>query len=302
MDSATASARYDRQIRVWGKEAQGRLMTAKVLLAGLSGLNVEVAKNLALAGVNVTLQDDQVVSSSDMGVNFFLTAEHMGVNRAQASLSFVQELNPLSQMEALTVPLNALDDAYLSLFDVIVYCGYDTSIAMRINQLMRLKTLSSNGTNVTGGSFWCVSSGPDGIFFSDFGANFQFLPDPSTGNNQNNSNSNSNAQNKPAVKTFTEHLSFSDLFNVPLAYYQDNARISNKLFPLSRVLVKTRLLLDFEKEAKSSASPLDVLQRLYAGYNLPSNPFTPQDLETLYTQHAHQTHSIYTHSILGSMC
>lgn len=78
MDSATASARYDRQIRVWGKEAQGRLMTAKVLIAGLSGLNIEVAKNLALAGVNVTLQDDEVVSPKDIGVNFFLTAEHIG--------------------------------------------------------------------------------------------------------------------------------------------------------------------------------------------------------------------------------
>lgn len=78
MDSATASARYDRQIRVWGKEAQARLMTARVLIAGLTGLNMEVAKNLALAGVNVTLQDDQVASPSDIGVNFFLTAEHIG--------------------------------------------------------------------------------------------------------------------------------------------------------------------------------------------------------------------------------
>ncbi|RYH05739.1 hypothetical protein EON65_43890, partial [archaeon] len=151
----------------------------------------------------------------------------------------MQELNPLSQMEALTVSLNALDDTYLSQYDVIVYSGYDSSLALRANHLMRQKTLSSNGTNVTGGSFWCISSGPDGIFFSDFGANFQFLPDPATGNAQNNNmnTSNGSVQNKIAVKTFSDHVSFSDLLSIPLAHYQDNARISNKLFPLSRVLV-----------------------------------------------------------------
>ena len=36
------SQRYDRQIRVWGAEAQSRIQTSKVLVCGLSGLNTEV--------------------------------------------------------------------------------------------------------------------------------------------------------------------------------------------------------------------------------------------------------------------
>jgi hypothetical protein len=41
-----ASRRYDRQIRVWGREAQGRLLCSKALLCGLRSLNVEVRATL----------------------------------------------------------------------------------------------------------------------------------------------------------------------------------------------------------------------------------------------------------------
>ena len=36
------SARYDRQIRVWGADAQAKIKRAKVLICGLQDLNVEV--------------------------------------------------------------------------------------------------------------------------------------------------------------------------------------------------------------------------------------------------------------------
>lgn len=34
--------RYDRQIRVWGAEAQSRIQNSKVLVCGVSKMNVEV--------------------------------------------------------------------------------------------------------------------------------------------------------------------------------------------------------------------------------------------------------------------
>ena len=39
-------ARYDRQIRVWGAEAQTRIQNAKILVVGLNGLHPEVVKNV----------------------------------------------------------------------------------------------------------------------------------------------------------------------------------------------------------------------------------------------------------------
>jgi molybdopterin/thiamine biosynthesis adenylyltransferase len=37
------ASRYDRQIRVWGAEAQARIQNSKVLIINLSNLNVEVS-------------------------------------------------------------------------------------------------------------------------------------------------------------------------------------------------------------------------------------------------------------------
>ena len=42
---------YDRQIRLWGLEAQNRLRSSKILLFGLKPLGAEICKNLVLAGI-----------------------------------------------------------------------------------------------------------------------------------------------------------------------------------------------------------------------------------------------------------
>ena len=42
---------YDRQIRLWGLEAQNRLRGAKILLFGIGPLGGEICKNLVLAGI-----------------------------------------------------------------------------------------------------------------------------------------------------------------------------------------------------------------------------------------------------------
>uniref|UniRef100_H2L7U0 SUMO1 activating enzyme subunit 1 n=1 Tax=Oryzias latipes TaxID=8090 RepID=H2L7U0_ORYLA len=60
--SEEEAAQYDRQIRLWGLDAQKRLRGSRVLLAGLGGLGAEVAKNLILAGVKgLTLLDHEQV-------------------------------------------------------------------------------------------------------------------------------------------------------------------------------------------------------------------------------------------------
>lgn len=42
---------YSRQLYVLGKEAMLKMQNANVLVIGLNGLGVEIAKNIALAGV-----------------------------------------------------------------------------------------------------------------------------------------------------------------------------------------------------------------------------------------------------------
>lgn len=54
---------YDRQLRVWGVEAQQRIKGAKILLYGrVNAMAAEIAKNLALAGIgHLALADDSKV-------------------------------------------------------------------------------------------------------------------------------------------------------------------------------------------------------------------------------------------------
>lgn len=49
--SEREAAVYDRAIRLWGAEAQARLMAAKLLVVGLSGLTAEVSVPLARLGL-----------------------------------------------------------------------------------------------------------------------------------------------------------------------------------------------------------------------------------------------------------
>ncbi len=77
--------RNDRQIRLWGIEAQNRLSSSKILYSGMTGAAAETAKNLVLAGVHAVVQDSAMVKACDLGANFLLTTDDIGRNRAEAS-------------------------------------------------------------------------------------------------------------------------------------------------------------------------------------------------------------------------
>ena len=71
--SVGESAIYDRQIRLWGSNAQMRIKAAKVLFIGLSRTTVEIAKNIVLAGSSVVLVDERAVDENS--TNFLITLE-----------------------------------------------------------------------------------------------------------------------------------------------------------------------------------------------------------------------------------
>lgn len=79
--SADEIALYDRQLRLWGIEAQNRMRKAKVLLVTIRALGNEVAKNLVLAGIgSLTIVDPGRVTEEDVSSQFFVTAEGIGKN------------------------------------------------------------------------------------------------------------------------------------------------------------------------------------------------------------------------------
>ncbi|KAG6300421.1 hypothetical protein E4U09_006893 [Claviceps aff. purpurea] len=85
---------YSRQLYVLGHEAMKRMGASNVLIIGLKGLGVEIAKNIALAGVkSLTLYDPAPVEIADLSSQFFLTPEDVGKPRHDATTPRVAELN-----------------------------------------------------------------------------------------------------------------------------------------------------------------------------------------------------------------
>lgn len=83
-----------------------RLRNAKVLICGIGGLGVEIAKNLILGGIrHVTIQDTKSVDMWDLSSQYYLNEDAIGQNRATASLDFLAELNDSVTVECLTDPI-----------------------------------------------------------------------------------------------------------------------------------------------------------------------------------------------------
>lgn len=82
--SADEIALYDRQIRLWGAQAQERIRSANILLVSLRALGTEIAKNLTLAGISsLTIIDDEPVTEEDLGAQYFLREEDVGKSVSQ---------------------------------------------------------------------------------------------------------------------------------------------------------------------------------------------------------------------------
>lgn len=70
---------YSRQLYVLGHDAMRRMASSDVLISGLGGLGVEIAKNVILGGVkSVTLHDDAVCKLAHLGSQFYLTEADIG--------------------------------------------------------------------------------------------------------------------------------------------------------------------------------------------------------------------------------
>ncbi|XP_015770174.1 PREDICTED: LOW QUALITY PROTEIN: ubiquitin-like modifier-activating enzyme 1 [Acropora digitifera] len=109
---------YSRQLYVLGHEAMQKMAVSNILISGLKGLGVEIAKNVVLGGVkSVTLHDTGLVELSDLSSQFFLQVGDIGKNRAEVSLPRISELNSYVR---LSVNTKKLTEDFLGQFQVVV--------------------------------------------------------------------------------------------------------------------------------------------------------------------------------------
>ncbi|KAJ6831066.1 ubiquitin-activating enzyme E1 1-like [Iris pallida] len=110
---------HSRQLAVYGRETMRKLFASNVLVSGLNGLGVEIAKNLVLAGVkSVTLHDEGTVELWDLSSNFYFLEEDVGKNRAIACVQKLQELNGAVLVSTMT---GTLSKEQLNAFQAVVF-------------------------------------------------------------------------------------------------------------------------------------------------------------------------------------
>ena len=85
---------YSRQIIFLGLETMKKISQLNILIIGLRGLGIEIAKDVIVSGPNkVTIFDPNEVVIEDLGNNFYLCENDIGKRRDEASLSKLQKLN-----------------------------------------------------------------------------------------------------------------------------------------------------------------------------------------------------------------
>ncbi|KAF4619394.1 hypothetical protein D9613_005526 [Agrocybe pediades] len=164
-EAAIDEGLYSRQLYVLGHEAMKRMAASNVLIVGMQGLGVEIAKNIVLAGVkSVTIYDPEPVTVQDLSTQFFLRAEDVGKPRAAATLPRLAELNTYvpvrdlggKQGEGITPDL-------VKGFHVVVLCNASYNKQLEIN----------DWTHENGVLFIAAETrGLFGSAFNDFGPKF----------------------------------------------------------------------------------------------------------------------------------
>ncbi len=126
---------HSRQLAVYGKESMRRMASSDVLIIGLGGLGVEVAKNVILAGLkSVTLYDPTAVEIRHLGSQFYLSEADVGKPRAEACRDSLQELNTAVSVSHSS---EELSEGFLGRFDVVVATQMSLAEAVRIDDICR---------------------------------------------------------------------------------------------------------------------------------------------------------------------
>merc|ERR1711892_110 len=148
---------YDRQIRLWGLEAQQRLRNAKIMVFGLGALGGEIVKNLVLAGIGeINVCDSGKVDEKTLlmtnGTDFDTIAE--------ASKQRIQELNPRVAFKLITGALADKPADFFTPFNLVIITDhYDKDELCRVSSICRDKSVKL----IIGAQF-----GMYGIGFNDF--------------------------------------------------------------------------------------------------------------------------------------
>lgn len=149
---------YSRQLYVLGKDAMKKMSNSSVLISGMSGLGIEIAKNIILSGVkSVTAHDykSTLVTIDDLSSNYYLSESDVGKNRAHISINKLAELNSYVDVKSSNHDLS--DENFLKNFNVIVLVDMLLDEQIRINNFAHKNGIKFISTATIGlvGQIFC---------------------------------------------------------------------------------------------------------------------------------------------------
>lgn len=152
---------YSRQLYAIGKEAMNDLSNTSVLISGMTGLGVEVAKCLILYGVkSVTLHDTGNIREKELSSNYYASGQDIGKNRTTVVEKKLADLNPYVNV---TIDINEINDLHFKQHQVIIICDQ-----LPLSQITNNKMAREYGTKF----IMANTIGLFGSVFCDFGQSF----------------------------------------------------------------------------------------------------------------------------------
>ena len=158
---------YSRQIGTYGEDVMKRIINLNILILGLKGLGIEIAKNIILTGPKIVfIYDADITQSRDLGTNYYLKKDDINKNRIDFScLDSLSNLNQFTKVEVLNIKESE------NLFNIIATKNLDIIVQTEIiskNEIIKLNEFCrKNNIKFIYGS----TLGLSGFIFSDFGNN-----------------------------------------------------------------------------------------------------------------------------------
>lgn len=138
-----------------------KIYQLKILLFGLKGIGIEIAKNLLLSGVkNLDIFDCHICEKRDMGSNFFITEDDLNKRRDEACIFKLKSLNSYAEL-AIYNGNNIVSDVK----------NYNLIIITEIMNLDTLIEINNNCRKNKVGFIYTLCLGLACSIFIDFGEN-----------------------------------------------------------------------------------------------------------------------------------
>ena len=154
---------YSRQLYVIGNDGMEKIINSSILLSGLDGLGIEIAKCLVLGGIKkLYIHDNTVINMKDLSSSYYYLEKDIGKYKKDILINKLKELN---QYVEIIIVNNLLEDYYNNINLVIIanYENFTFSEIININK--KIHKLNKK--------FICCSTlGLFGQIFCDFNNKF----------------------------------------------------------------------------------------------------------------------------------